>query len=59
MFKSLQENAALVTLGNLKIIEDVTGFHPKEVIFAGGASKGKLWSQILPMCSEFRLKYLW
>ncbi len=47
LFKSLQENAALITLGNLKIIHEETGFFPKEVIFAGGASKGKLWSQIL------------
>jgi autoinducer 2 (AI-2) kinase len=47
MFKSLQENAALITLGNLKIIQEETGFYPKEVIFAGGASKGKLWSQTL------------
>ncbi|MDN3019059.1 autoinducer-2 kinase [Paenibacillus sp. BSR1-1] len=47
MFKSIQENAALLTLGNLKIIEEETGYYPTEVIFAGGASKGKLWSQTL------------
>lgn len=47
LFKSLQENAALVTLGNLKLVEEETGFYPKEVIFTGGASKGKLWSQTL------------
>ncbi|PLR79195.1 autoinducer-2 kinase [Bacillus sp. V3-13] len=47
MFKALQENAALITLGNLKLIQEETGFYPKEVIFAGGASKGKLWSQTL------------
>ncbi|GMO01238.1 autoinducer-2 kinase [Parageobacillus thermoglucosidasius] len=47
LFKSLQENAALVTFGNLKLIEEVTGFFPTKVIFAGGASKGKLWSQTL------------
>lgn len=47
IFKSLQENAALITLGNLKLIQDTTGFYPEEVIFAGGASKGKLWSQTL------------
>jgi autoinducer 2 (AI-2) kinase len=47
MFKSIQENAALVTFGNLKIVEEVTGHYPKEVIFAGGASKGSLWSQTL------------
>ncbi|MBD1379445.1 autoinducer-2 kinase [Metabacillus arenae] len=50
MFKSLQENAALITLGNLKLIQEETGFYPKEVIFAGGASKGKLWSQTLADC---------
>lgn len=47
MFKSIQENAALITYGNLKIIEEVTGYYPKEAIFAGGAAKGKLWSQTL------------
>ncbi|MED1467426.1 autoinducer-2 kinase [Bacillus salipaludis] len=47
LFKSLQENAALITLGNLKLIEEATGTYPEEVIFAGGASKGKLWSQTL------------
>ncbi|PLT32030.1 autoinducer-2 kinase [Bacillus sp. V5-8f] len=47
MFRSLQENAALITLGNLKLIEEVTSSYPKEVIFVGGASKGKLWSQTL------------
>lgn len=47
MFKSIQENAALITFGNLKLIEEETGFYPKEVIFAGGASKGKLWCQTL------------
>jgi autoinducer-2 kinase len=47
MFKSIQENAALVTYGNLKVVEEVTGQFPKEAIFAVGASKGKLWSQTL------------
>ncbi|HET7580634.1 MAG TPA: autoinducer-2 kinase [Bacillales bacterium] len=47
LFRAIQENAAIVTLGNLKIIAEETGHFPEEVIFAGGASKGKLWSQIL------------
>ncbi|RLQ94877.1 autoinducer-2 kinase [Falsibacillus albus] len=47
LFKSIQENAALITYGNLKIVEDVTGHYPQEAIFAGGGSKGKLWSQTL------------
>ncbi|WP_042351287.1 autoinducer-2 kinase [Bacillus massiliigorillae] len=47
LFKSLQENATLITLGNLQLIKEKIGFYPSEVIFAGGASKGKLWSQTL------------
>ncbi|TQR17467.1 autoinducer-2 kinase [Psychrobacillus soli] len=47
LFRALQENAAMVTLGNFKIIEEVTGHYPKEIIFAGGASNSKLWTQIL------------
>jgi autoinducer-2 kinase len=56
MFKSLQENAALITLGNLKLIEDVTSFYPEEVIFIGGASKGRLWSQTLADVLGVRVK---
>ncbi len=56
MFKSLQENAALITLGNLKVIEEVTSFYPDEVIFVGGASKGMLWSQTLADVLGIRVK---
>jgi autoinducer-2 kinase len=56
MFRSLQENAALITLGNLKLIEEVTSFYPDEVIFVGGASKGKLWSQTLADVLGIRVK---
>lgn len=47
MFRALQENAAIVTLANLKRIVEFTGQHPADVVFASGASKGALWSQIL------------
>jgi autoinducer 2 (AI-2) kinase len=47
LFRAIEENAALVTLGNLKVIQEHTGYYPSEVVFAGGASKGKLWCQIL------------
>jgi len=47
MFRALQENAAIVTLANLKRIAAVTGVFPSDVIFASGASKGPLWCQIL------------
>jgi autoinducer 2 (AI-2) kinase len=47
MFRALQENAAIITLANLRRIADITGTFPQSVIFASGASKGPLWSQIL------------
>jgi autoinducer 2 (AI-2) kinase len=47
LFRAIQENAAYVAYGNLQVIASNTGEFPKEVIFAGGASKGKLWCQIV------------
>jgi len=47
MFRALEENAAIITLANLRRIADITGSFPESVIFASGASKGPLWSQIL------------
>ncbi len=46
-FRALQENAAIVTLANLRRIADLTGSFPESVIFASGAAKGRLWPQIL------------
>ena len=47
MFKSLQENACIVSAINLKKIEEFTNMKFGEIVFAGGASKGELWSQTL------------
>ncbi|WP_418641203.1 autoinducer-2 kinase [Sulfurimonas sp. ST-27] len=47
MFRSLEENAAIVSSINLQNIEVFSGIKIKEIVFAGGASKGKLWAQIL------------
>ncbi len=47
IFRSLQENAAIVSMLNLKSIFEFTGVHTDSITFAGGASKGPLWSQIL------------
>ena len=47
MFKSLQENACIVSAINLKKIEEFTKMKFSEIVFAGGASKGALWSQTL------------
>lgn len=47
MFRSLQENAAIVSAINLDKIEKFTGVKIETIVFAGGASKGELWSQIV------------
>jgi autoinducer 2 (AI-2) kinase len=47
IFKSVMENAAFVSKGNLELIKEASGVFPKEVIFAGGASYSDEWSRIL------------
>lgn len=47
MFRSLQENACIVSAENLDNIEKFTGKEIDTIVFAGGASKGILWPQIL------------
>ena len=47
MFRALQENAAIVSSLNLDSIFEFTGVQTDKITFAGGASKGTLWSQIL------------
>jgi autoinducer 2 (AI-2) kinase len=47
MFRSIQENACIVSDINLKKIEVFSGIKTKTIVFAGGASKGALWCQIL------------
>jgi autoinducer-2 kinase len=56
MFRSLQENAAIVSSINLKKIEEFTGIKVETIVFAGGASKGALWSQILADVTGCRVK---
>ena len=45
--RAIEENAAFVTKGHLDILVELTGKSPKELVFAGGAAKGKLWPQIV------------
>ena len=44
---AIEESAAYVALGHLKIIESITKEDTKEVMMTGGASKGKLWPQVI------------
>ena len=56
MFRSLQENAAIVSSINLDKIKEFTNIEIDEIVFAGGASKGKLWPQILADVTGCRVK---
>ena len=47
MFRALEENAAIVSMLNLEAIFKFTEVQSDSITFAGGASKGALWSQIL------------
>ena len=47
MFRSLEENACIVSAINLEKIQQFSNIKIDEVVFAGGASKGELWCQIL------------
>jgi len=46
-FRAIEESAAYVSYGHLKILESITRNRPKEIVFCGGASKGFLWPQIV------------
>ena len=56
MFRALQENAAIVSSINLENIKAFSGINIQEIVFAGGASKGALWSQILADVSGYKVK---
>ena len=46
-YRAILENTAMVTKGHLELVKEATGIMPKSIVFAGGASKGPLWCQIL------------
>ena len=56
MFRSLEENAAIVSSINLEKIKEFSNTEIDEIVFAGGASKGALWSQILADVTGYRVK---
>lgn len=56
LFRALEENAAIVSACNLQQIADFSNIHPSSLVFAGGGSKGKLWSQILADVSGLPVK---
>ncbi|MDD3344108.1 MAG: FGGY-family carbohydrate kinase [Sulfurospirillaceae bacterium] len=56
MFRALQENACIVSAINLEHIKAFSGVTPKSLIFASGASQGKLWPQILSDVTGLHVK---
>ncbi len=56
MFRSLEENACIVSSINLENISKFSEVNSDTITFAGGASKGKLWSQILADSTGKRVK---
>jgi len=56
MFKSLEENAAIVSAINLQKIKEFSDVEIDEIVFAGGASKGELWCQTLADVTGCRVK---
>jgi autoinducer 2 (AI-2) kinase len=46
-FRAIEENAAYVSRAHLRIVAEVTGLEPEEVVFTGGGARGALWPQIL------------
>lgn len=45
--RALEEQAAYAARGHLAIIESLAGHAVPEVVFTGGAAKGRLWPQIV------------
>jgi autoinducer 2 (AI-2) kinase len=45
--RAIEENAAYVAKGHLEILKELAGTSPREIVFVGGASKGRLWPQIV------------
>jgi autoinducer 2 (AI-2) kinase len=46
-FRAVEESAAYVSLGHLRIVEEVAGIEIGTGVLTGGAAKGTLWPQIV------------
>ncbi len=46
-YRAILENTALTVRGHIELVKETTGNEPDELIFAGGAAKSPLWTQIL------------
>lgn len=46
-YRAILENTALLVRSHIELVKEATGHEPDELIFAGGAAKSPLWSQIV------------
>lgn len=46
-YRAILENTALIVRAHIELVKEATGNEPAELIFAGGAAKSPLWSQIV------------
>jgi len=46
-YRAIMENTAMLAKGHMDLVYEATGNKPSEVVFAGGASKGGVWCQIV------------
>ena len=46
-YRAILENTALLVRSHIELVKESTGHEPDELIFAGGAAKSPLWSQIV------------
>jgi autoinducer 2 (AI-2) kinase len=54
--RAIEESAAYVSYGHMKIIEALTGNTFNDIVFTSGAAKGTLWPQILADVLNCRVK---
>lgn len=46
-YRAILENTCYLVRGHIELVRETTGYEPEKLVFAGGASKSNLWSQIL------------
>ena len=46
-YRAILENTAILVRSHIDLVREATGHEPGELIFAGGAAKSPLWSQIV------------
>lgn len=54
--RAIEESAAYVARGHMETIKSITGRTFGEIVFTGGAAKGKLWPQIVADVLNCRVK---